>query len=493
MRTPIRQLLVPIILMALSAGTAAAERWIIPAGAHATGAQDTNWRTDVYLFNPYSTDITVTVYLLRKGIDNSDLNESSTHTVPADGQTVLADVFFSEFGFSGTGGLLVECDNPDLVVNSRTYDLLEDSRTFGLYMPAVRTSAALASGQQGEIIHLAKSADYRSNVGYTAASADGGTFIVRLFDENGAQTGTLSRSFAGFEHWQFNDIFSKTGAPPSTAARAEVEATAPIVAYATVIDEHTGDPVAIMAQRIADAAFEAAAIPGSARAAGANGSLWRTDVRIYNPNTEAATVTLDYYRKKKTDGPHSSANFSVDGGGILALDDAMMEAFGLSSANGAIRVSSDMAVMTWSRTYDRTENGTFGQSVPAVSADFTLGDQEQLIYTGLSNTGYRSNVGFFNLENKQTSFIVFLYEQSGLTGQSRFFTLGPNEMNQVNDVFAWMGVTDANGTYSLVIYLSSGDKVASFVTVIDNLSNDPVYQPGEVRAIHGSESKEQAR
>ena len=220
MRIPIRQLLVPIILTALSAGTAAAERWIVPAGAHATGAQDTNWRTDLYLFNPYSTDITVTVYLLRKGMDNSDLNESSTHTVPANGQSVLADVFFSEFGFSGTGGLLVECDNTDLVVNSRTYDLLDDSSTYGMYLPGVRTSAALAPGQQGEIIYLAKSADFRSNVGFSAASANGGTFTVRLFDENGAQIGTTSRSFDGFEHWQINDIFNRTGAPPSTAARA---------------------------------------------------------------------------------------------------------------------------------------------------------------------------------------------------------------------------------------------------------------------------------
>jgi len=493
MHTKRRTLLALIFFMAFSAVTASAERWIIPAGAHATGARDTNWRTDIYLSNPYSTEITVTVYLLRKGKDNSDLNESSTHTVPANGQTVVADILYSEFGFSGTGGLLVECDNPDLVVNSRTYDLLDDSRTFGLYMPAVRTSAALAPGQQGEIIYLAKSADYRSNVGYSAASADGGTFTVRLFDENGAQTGELSRSFAGFEHWQINDIFSKTGAPPSTAARAEVEATAPVVAYATVIDEHTGDPVAIMAQRIADAAFQAAAIPGSARAAGANGSLWRTDVRIYNPNTEAATVTLDYYKKKKTDGPHESATLSVGGGGILALDDVMMAGFGLSSANGAIRVSSDTAVMTWSRTYDRTENGTFGQSVPAVSADFTLADQEQMIYTGLSNTGYRSNVGFFNLENEETTFLVILFPESGLNGISRFFTLGPNEMDQVNDVFNWMGVTDADGSYSLLIWLSSADKIASFVTVIDNISNDPVYQPGEVRSIHSSESEDQTR
>ena len=108
MRTAIRRVLVSAIAFLLMTGPVAAERWVVPAGAHATGAQDTNWRTDLQLVNPTDSEVTARVYLLRKNQDNSDLEESSTHTVAAGGQVVVGDVFFSDFSYSGTGGLLVE-------------------------------------------------------------------------------------------------------------------------------------------------------------------------------------------------------------------------------------------------------------------------------------------------------------------------------------------------------------------------------------------------
>jgi len=135
-------------------------------------------------------------------------------------------------------------------------------------------------------------------------------------------------------------------------------ATSPIVAYGSVVDERTGDPVAVMAEVFEDIAFSESAITAAARAAGAEGSLWRTDIRIFNPNDVPVTVALDYYKKKSTNGPQNSASLTVGFAGILALDDAMMEAFGLETANGAIRITADMAVMVWSRTYNQSATGS---------------------------------------------------------------------------------------------------------------------------------------
>ena len=152
-----RVVMVLAIACLLMTGPAAAERWVIPAGAHATGAQDTNWRTDLQLVNPTDGEVTVRVYLLRKNQDNSDLDESSTHTVAAGGQVVVGDVFFADFSYSGTGGLLVECDNPDLVVTSRTYNLLDDDSTYGQFIPGVKAGRRPSSLLQGHIVYLAKS------------------------------------------------------------------------------------------------------------------------------------------------------------------------------------------------------------------------------------------------------------------------------------------------------------------------------------------------
>ena len=89
MTTTFRVAALSLLATLLVASPGAAERWIIPAGAHATGQQDTNWRTDLQLVNPTGNEVTARVYLLRKNQDNSDLSESSTHTVPANGQMVV--------------------------------------------------------------------------------------------------------------------------------------------------------------------------------------------------------------------------------------------------------------------------------------------------------------------------------------------------------------------------------------------------------------------
>jgi hypothetical protein len=489
MQRLVRSVLLLGVTCCLVAGTAEAARWLVPAAAHATGEKDTNWRTDLQLSNPSDENVTVTVYLLQSKKDNSALETSSSHTVPAFGQVVVGDVLQSDFSFSGTGALLVDCDDDRLVVTSRTYNLLGEGNeiglpagaTYGQFIPGVDVDDALEAGQEGHIVYLAKSDAFRSNLGFCAASANGGTVTVTMYDATGAETGTVVRNFAGFEQFQWNDIFSRAGAAPTTAARAVISADAPIVAYGSVVDERTGDPVAVIARQADDVAHTVSAIAAAARTEGAEGSLWRTDMRIHNPGTSSATVAMDYRRKGRSGAPQASTTVTVGAGAILALDDAMMEAFGLDDANGGINITSDLPIMAWSRTYNQSETGTYGQSIPASAAGVPLTTEHVRVYNGLSNTGFRSNVGFFNLEDDQVTLSLTLLSASGEGGKAEFYTLDPNEMNQINDVFDWAGLTDpGSGVYTLQIN-GDGD-VLTFVSVIDNLSSDPVYQPGELRA-----------
>jgi hypothetical protein len=467
------------VLFCLIVPRAHAARWLVPAGAHATGAQDTNWRTDLLVSNPSDEAATVTVYLLEARQDNSSLGRSSTHSVPANGQIVIGDVFETDFSFSGNGGLLVESSNGQQVVTSRTYNLLGEGNalglpegaTFGQYIPGVKVDDALGTDVEGHIVYLAKSDAFRSNLGFCAATASGGRATVTMFAEDGTETGSVARDFNGFEQYQWNDIFSRTGSPDSTAARAVIVADAPIVAYGSVVDERTGDPVAVMADTLENAAFTASSIAAAARADGAEGSLWRTDIRIFNPDDSSATVTMDYRRKGRSGSPQASTTVTVGAGAVLALDDAMMEGFGLEEANGGINISSDVAVAVWSRTYNQSDTGTFGQSIPAEAAGSPLMTEQTRVYNGLSNTGSRSNVGFFNLESEQITLSLTLLNAAGDAGKLEFYTLEPNEMDQINDVFDWAGLTDPDdGVYTLLID-GDGD-VLTFVSVIDNLLPD---------------------
>jgi len=95
-------------------------------------------------------------------------------------------------------------------------------------------------------------------------------------------------------------------------------------------------------------------------------------------------------------------------------------------------------------------------------------------------------VGFFNLESEQVTLSLTLLNAAGDGGKVEFYTLEPNEMDQINDVFDWAGLTDPDGGVYTLLIDGNGD-VLTFVSVIDNLSNDPVFQPGELREI-GSDS-----
>jgi len=88
-----RLIAVLCIGLLLGVGSAQAARWVIPSGAHATGAENTNWRTDLRLVNPGDEAVTVTVYLLLTRQDNSALDNSVQFQVPAGGQLLVEDIF----------------------------------------------------------------------------------------------------------------------------------------------------------------------------------------------------------------------------------------------------------------------------------------------------------------------------------------------------------------------------------------------------------------
>jgi hypothetical protein len=459
-------------LALVMAATAQAERWVVPAGAHVTGAQGTNWRTDLTIANPTSAEVSVTVFLLEAGRDNSTLERSTELVVAAGGQAVVADVLFEKFSFDGTGALLIDCSDPRIVATTRTYNLLPDGSTYGQFIPAVALADALMPGDEGQIIYLAGSSDYRSNLGFAATTPTAGEVTVDLYDARGDLLGTVNRTLAAFEQYQFNNIFSAAGAPPTATARAVVRATAPIVAYGSVVDRRTGDPVAIMAQRLSEATGELA-IPAAARAPGAQGSLWRTDIRAFNPGGTDAESTFTYHEIGVPDKARASVTLTIPAGGILALDDFMSSGLGLDRAVGGIRISSDLPLLVWSKTYNLAATGTFGQSIPAVPVTGEPGVDVIRICTGLSNVGFRSNVGFFNLGDAAVALDLLLRDGGGASVGQGAVELEAGEMNQINDIFGALG---AQGGDNVWLSVTGAREVSSYLSVSDNRSNDPVYQ-----------------
>jgi len=473
----LRQLLAVLALAFLTVNAHAAE-WIVPAASHAPGASNTNWRTDLRIVNSGSTAADVRVDLLPQGTDNAARPANVTVSVPAAGQLSLVDVLAAKFGFTGNAALLISSSNPSLIVTSRTYNQAANGSTYGQFIPGVPTSEAISGTKRGDLIYLMKNADYRTNVGFAGTTATAGKVTVSMFDASGTAIGTGTFDVQPYGQSQVNDIFGATGAPASGVARAELSSTVPVVAYASVIDNRTGDPFAMIGGR--DAGATDLAIPAVAHAAGAASSLWRSDLRIFNPADRALPVTLTYYAANNANASPATRTMSIGGRQLLALDDVVLSTFGIDNGTGAVRIRADQNLLATSRTYNQSPTGTFGQDIPAISTAGALAANATSVYSGLSDSGYRTNVGFFNLTASAIDLTLTLKGADGAAIASKPFHLDGNTMTQLN-VFSFLGAAGVP-IASLTISGSGTGSYLAYASVVDNASGDPVYVPAAIGA-----------
>jgi hypothetical protein len=472
--------LVPLLLSAVVASSLAlpvmAKEWIIPAASHAPGAANTNWRTDLRIVNPAGSAADVRIDLLPQGSDNTARSNHTTVHVAAQGQLSLGDVLASQFSFTGNAALLVGSSESSLIVTSRTYNEAPGGATYGQFIPGVPVADALANGAAGHLIYVTKSADYRTNVGFAGTTAASGQVTIKLFDASGQQLGSGTFDVLPYGQAQVNDIFAAANAPAAAVARAVVTSTVPVVAYASIIDNRTGDPIAMIAAKDSESST-LLAIPGIAHLAGAASSLWRSDVRIFHPDAggDSATVVLTYYPGNVANPTPVTRTVSIGANRIVALDDILLATFGNDNGSGALKIQSDGKLLVTSRTFNQSTSGTFGQDIPAVAYDKALSASATSLFSGLSDSRYRTNVGFFNLSATPIDLTLSLKSPAGAVLASKPFHLDPNIMTQMN-LFSFLGAA-GTAAASLSVSGSGAGSYWAYASVIDSVSGDPVFVP----------------
>ena len=232
---------------AYEAGSQAPQPYVsvVPAVAHAPGAYGSLWRTDVAAVN---LGAAASVSLTFRTADGT----ASSRTAPVPpGTTRFADVLASVFGVandaSASGALTFESDRP-LVVSSRTYNAAENG-TYGAHLPGVGASRAVTPERPGVLPQLSRGAATRTNVGLANLGAETVTVAIRLVAANGTGLGSerLVAVPAG-ALVQENDVFASCGAGDAAIAWARIEvrtAGGKAFAYASVIDNATGDPTIV--------------------------------------------------------------------------------------------------------------------------------------------------------------------------------------------------------------------------------------------------------
>src|SRR5258708_7832918 len=107
-------------------------------------------------------------------------------------------------------------------------------------------------------------------------------------------------------------------------------------AYASVIDNRTQDPVYIQAIPVPGNGGSLL-LPAVGRAAGANGTYWRSDVTLYNARSTGTAVYLRFLAAGSDNRNASYRPYGLAAGQTLVIR-AVLADFGLSSGTGALQV-----------------------------------------------------------------------------------------------------------------------------------------------------------
>ena len=230
--------------------------YVVPTSAHKQGFNGTRWVTDLVLANPGLTDAVAAVYFMKGGQDNSG---AAAHpvVVPPRHAVKLVDVVGAAFLQSdASGAILVGCDAP-LIVTSRTYDDT-GAGSYGQGVEGVPLAQAIGAGQTAWLTQLAQSADattgFRTNVGLACASVECPAVEVAFYRHDGTWIASTDVALPPFGFQQLDKVLA-TLTPDAVDDGYALVTVPPLAspvavrcfAYASVIDNATGDPINVPA------------------------------------------------------------------------------------------------------------------------------------------------------------------------------------------------------------------------------------------------------
>jgi len=461
-----------------SGGGGTAEPVFIPAVAHAVGAQGTYFVTDVRIFNPGEAEVEADLYFTRAG---ATTGQHAVRRIPPQQVAYFPDVVRSVFAQqTGVGAMEVRPSGGSLMVASRTYNTAT-SGTYGQFIEGRVASDAAGYGEELHLLQLTKSDSFRANVGFCETGGEPASVRVVMYGAEGAQLGSRTLPIAGHGFSQINDVFGELGVSPRDNVRVTLEVTSGlgrILGYASIVDNTSSDQICVPAQPEPDS-VDALFVAAGASAAGVQGSLWKTDLRVANVGGTSRTVRISLLPNGHSNVDPASVELDLGAGAVLAIDDVVQTAFD-RQGNAGLMIDTvppgQGGLIATSRTYNQSDVGTFGQFIPAIPAGSGLVEGHG-VATALQVDGsedFRTNVGFINTDAAAGSVTVALCSESGTQLGSRSFALRPFSPHQVNDIFGTLGVDPVENA-RVDFSVSGSGKVIGYASVIDNQSNDPVF------------------
>jgi subtilisin-like proprotein convertase family protein len=435
-----------------------APRKIIAAVAHAPGALGTTWQSDVRLFNRGSVTANVTAIFTHSGEEGWNHFAAVKLSIAPKQVMALDDVVAATMRTSGVGQLEFLGDTDALIITSRTFTRANGG-TYGQFIPAVSTSDAAAITY---VPRIQSTLNFRTNIGFAETAGGSGTVHVTLFD-NGRLISEQDYPVLPFGQTQF----PAPNGPLITAELRVVSGDARLVAYSSVIDNRSGDPIYVPATAPRPGTFAAPIISQP----GVN-TFWRSDIFLSALGDSGGSFLLTYTDSVTFERVVKHGTLQAHE--VLGFDDAVAALFGRTGF-GSVKAELEAGLVATSRTATSAPGGTYGQFVP-LGAVGPFGGPRELLHIERSSA-FRTNLGVLNTGGLDEVIRFTLYDAAGRVIGSTDRTVGDLGVIQ----FSLDAITSApivDGRVEVEVIAGSGNALA-WASVIDNVTGDPIFVPAQ--------------
>jgi len=217
-------------------------------------------------------------------------------------------------------------------------------------------------------------------------------------------------------------------------------------------------------------------LPAAARLSGANGSLWRSTLTLFNGDSLPASVRLTFFNLASA---QRVAIVPLGPGQSKPFDDVLADLFQIESDGGAIRIEASSSLLTIrSTTYNLQSNGgRISQPVPIVDWSDLVHTGEPAVLTDLERTrDRRSSLTLLNLSQREIALRVELRTGTGAILGTRDYRLQPESTMSNLDLFDFLGVAD---TRNLTVVISSQTPDATYfgyASTVDYRTGSALFQ-----------------
>jgi hypothetical protein len=457
------------------AGAVPGQTTMVAGIAETEGLQQTRWKSDLAILNPGTLAAEIDLVYRHSG----GQAQASLSVGPGE-IAELVNVAVGTFGAPDSAGAIELQSTTPLIVTARTYNDAPQG-TFGQLIPGVTSSNGIAAGEVAALSQLSSNSEVRTNIGFVDLGGNGALVRIRLFNGSGEAVGSQLNEIVPAGGWfQRNRVFRAADAGDCSGCYALIDIAGdegPIWAYASVVDNDSGDPTTIPMEWIDGAkiaADERYLVAGIAETDGANQTKWKSNLALLNLSGQGITADLIY----RHSGGAEQSSVALADGELREFTNVAADLFGAPNSSGAVDVDADGMLVVTARTFNDSPDGTFGQFLPGLGASGALTPRDDGYLSQLKSTDdFRTNIGFTNYGADECTVRIFLHDDQGARKGTLFSTVPAGGWTQVNRVFEASGVGACPLGYAIVEVLTGGCEVWAYASVVDNGSGDPTTVP----------------